>query len=192
MNSLALFPLSAPLFPQQSLDLQIFEQRYLALISRCLKSEQGFGIVQIREGREVGAAPQIFQFGVEASIVDWRQQANGLLGITVVGKRKFTVRSTSVQADQLLLADVDWLEDEPRLPIPEYFDGLQILHQQLCEHPMVARMGLAEPQYSCELGWHLCQLLPLSVPDKVALLSMNDPEARLEQLAERVRRLGEE
>ena len=192
MSRLPLFPLSTPLFPQQHIDLQIFEQRYLTLISNCLKGDENFGVVQIREGREVGATPQIFQFGVEAAIVDWRQQPNGLLGIRIEGRRKFTVASTTVQGNQLMLADISWLPDEPRETLDDRHDGLVELYQQLRQHPLVAHMQLPEARYSCELGWHLSQLLPFPAPDKVDLLSMHDPEQRLQAIEQRLRKMSED
>ncbi len=191
MPMLPLFPLSNPLFPEQKLALQIFEQRYLSLVSRCLKNNDSFGIVQIREGREVGQPPQVFQFGVEAKIIDWEQRDNGLLGITVQGGRKFTLNSTQVEADQLMLAEVTWLPEEPFEPVPDEFDGLLDLARQLRQHPAIAALNLPDINSSRDLGWQLCQLLPLSAPDKVALLSLADPELRLEHLAERVARLGD-
>lgn len=190
MPQLALFPLSVPLFPEQKMSLQIFEQRYLSLVSRCLKEDKGFGVVQIREGREVGQAPQVFQFGVEAHIVDWEQLSNGLLGITIQGCRKFTLHSTRIEQDQLLMAEVEWLPEESCEPVPEHFDGLLDLALQLRQHPLVAKLNLPPIENARDLGWQLCQLLPLSAPDKVALLSLGDPELRLDHLAERVARMS--
>lgn len=191
MPQLALFPLSNPLFPQQTMTLQIFEPRYVSLVSRCMKNNEGFGVVQIREGREVGRGQQVFQFGVEARIVDWEQLDNGLLGITIQGGRKFTLHSTHIEKDQLMVAEVEWLPEEPCLPVPDYFDGLLELAEQLRQHPVVSAMKLPTIHNSRDLGWQLCQLLPLSPPDKVVLLSLNDPELRLEHLAERVTRMAD-
>lgn len=190
MSEIALFPLSNPLFPEQKMTLQIFEPRYVSLVSRCMKNDEGFGVVQIREGREVGRTPQVFQFGVEARIVDWEQLENGLLGITIQGCRKFTLSSTRVEPDQLMMAEVNWLPEEPCEPIPDHYDGLLDLAAQLREHPVVSQLNLPEIRNSRDLGWQLCQLLPLSPPDKVALLSLSDPGLRLEHLAERVSRLS--
>ncbi|GAB3092444.1 ATP-dependent protease [Aestuariicella hydrocarbonica] len=190
MSRLALFPLSNPLFPEQKMTLQIFEPRYLSLVSRCLKNDEGFGVVQIREGREVGSTPQVFQFGVEARIIDWEQLDNGLLGITVVGCRKFTLQNTQVDKDHLMEAEVTWLPEEALRPIPDRYDGLVDLAEQLRQHPVVSVLNLPTVKNSRDLGWQLCQLLPLSAPDKVALLSLDDPEVRLEHLAERVARLS--
>ena len=54
--TLPLFPLNTVLFPGCFLDLQIFEARYLDMISRCMKQGEGFGVVCILEGEQVGKA----------------------------------------------------------------------------------------------------------------------------------------
>ena len=191
-ENLPLFPLSNMLFPQQRLDLQIFEQRYLSLVSECLRNGTGFGVVQIREGKEVGPAAQVFQVGVEATIVDWTQLPNGLLGITIEGGRKFRLLSTEVQADELMRAQVLWLADEPQIEVPERFQGLNELCEQLKQHPAVHAFKLPPLVCSRDLGWQLCQLLPLSAADKVNLLALDDPMERLQRLAEQVANLSQE
>ena len=192
MASLPLFPLANPLFPDQVMSLQVFEPRYIKLVSECLKAEQGFGVVQIRDGREVGGVAQIFHFGVEAQIIDFEQLDNGLLGITVQGRRKFTVKSTEVLALNQLQADVAWLDSELEEPVPNEFDGLVLLLAELRQHPAVNALQLPAVGDARHLGWQLCQLLPLGAADKVALLSLHDPIERLYQLAERIRQLGED
>ena len=51
-----LFPLSTVLYPGGPLPLRIFEARYLDMISDCMKNEQCFGVVLIRDGSESGPA----------------------------------------------------------------------------------------------------------------------------------------
>jgi len=192
MSTFPLFPLAVPLFPEQVMSLQIFEPRYVKLVSESLKKQQGFGVVQIREGREVGGGAQIFQFGVEAKTIDFEQLPNGLLGVQVLGCRKFAVTATEQGAMKQLLAKVAWLADEVPMPVPDEFDGLSLLLVDLLLHPAVSALQLPACLDARHLGWQLCQLLPLSAPDKVALLSLADPILRLHQLAERIEQLGRE
>ncbi|MFI4920283.1 MAG: LON peptidase substrate-binding domain-containing protein, partial [Gammaproteobacteria bacterium] len=44
MEEIPLFPLQTVLYPGGPLSLRIFETRYLDMVSRCLKQEQGFGV----------------------------------------------------------------------------------------------------------------------------------------------------
>ena len=118
--SLALFPLNTVLFPGCTLDLQLFEARYLDMISRCMKKGESFGVVCILDGKEVGMAPDGYALiGCEALIRDFKQQDNGLLGIRVEGGRRFRVLDTGVQKDQLLVAEVQWLDEQPDQPLDE-------------------------------------------------------------------------
>ena len=50
-----LFPLHTVLCPGIVVPLHIFEERYRAMTRRCLDTGEPFGVVLIREGREVGS-----------------------------------------------------------------------------------------------------------------------------------------
>lgn len=195
MDSIALFPLNTLLFPGVPMELRIFEQRYLTMISRCLKQGQGFGVVKIISGDEVIKAdqwqpPEVFPLGVYVQVTDWNQLANGLLGISIQGERKFKVLKTHIDADRLLQAEVMFLPDEVVEPVGEAYNGLADLLGSLRDHPAVAGLKLPEVTNTRQLGWQLTQLLPLSTRDKLALLELSDPEARLDHLSVRVARLA--
>jgi Lon protease-like protein len=191
--TLPLFPLSTTLFPGCPLDLQLFEPRYLDMISRCLKQEIGFGVVTIFEGKEVGAAPtQLGAFGCEAVIRDWQKQENGLLGVRVEGIRRFKLLETEVQGDQLTIGTVEWLDEPEERPLLHKHDDLVALLQALAEHPMVAALGLdGIVRGQRELGYLLAYLLPFTPGQKNELLSLSHPEERLNQLHELLSTLQE-
>jgi len=180
--TLPLFPLNTVLFPGCTLDLQIFEARYLDMIGRCMKQGEGFGVVSIVEGEEVGSAPgQYAMIGCEARITDFQKQDNGLLGIRVLGGRRFRVMATEVQRDQLLLADVQWLPELPELPLDDQHEDLLALLVALAEHPMVAALDMgSEASGQQSLAYQLAYLLPFTDPDKLGLLAEDDPGQRLQ------------
>ena len=180
--TLPLFPLNTVLFPGCVLDLQIFEARYLDMVARCMKQGTGFGVVCILDGREVGNAPQgIAGIGCEALIRDFQQQDNGLLGIRVEGGRRFEVLGTELQRDQLLLAQVEWLDDAPEQPLQEEDQDLLALLKALAEHPMVAALNMStEVAGQQSLSNQLAYLLPFAEADKIELLQVNDPQQRLD------------
>ena len=180
--SLPLFPLNTVLFPGCVLDLQIFEARYLDMIARCMKQGTGFGVVCILEGGEVGEAPQdIARNGCEALIRDFQQQDNGLLGIRVEGGRRFEVLSTELQGNQLLLAEVDWLDELPEQPLEHEDQDLLALLKALAEHPMVAALNMStEVPGQQALANQLAYLLPFAEQDKLELLQVDDPQQRLD------------
>ena len=181
---LPLFPLNAVLFPGCMLDLQLFEARYLDMVSRVMKLGEGFGVVCILDGEEVGQAPEGYALvGCEALVRDFQQQDNGLLGIRVQGGRRFRVVSTQVQRDQLILADVEWLDELPERPLQEADADLVALLAALAEHPMVAALNMgvtASGQQS--LANQLAYLLPFTEEDKVELLELSDAQERLDAI----------
>ena len=182
--TLPLFPLNTVLFPGCVLDLQIFEARYLDMISRCMKQGEGFGVVCILEGTEVGAAAGLFAaIGCEALIRDFQQLPNGLLGIRVEGGRRFRVQRAQVLPDQLTLAEVEWLEEASEQPLRDEHADLAALLGALSAHPMVAALGMpSEPAGQEALANQLAYLLPLDSEQKLQLLDTPGAELRLELL----------
>jgi Lon protease-like protein len=182
--SYPLFPLNTVLFPGCILDLQIFEARYLDMVSACMKRGEGFGVVTILEGEEVGEAASRFSaLGCEALIRDFQQRSNGLLGIRVEGGRRFRVERVEVQADQLTLARVEWLDEPEDAPLLAEHADLAALLSALAEHPLVAGLamgGVVAGQQA--LANQLAYLLPFATEQKLQLLQLDDPLRRLEQI----------
>ncbi|SQC68617.1 ATP-dependent protease [Pseudomonas aeruginosa] len=125
-----------------------------------MKQGTGFGVVTIGEGREVGEAPsRLAMVGCEASVRDWQQRPNGLLGIRVEGGRRFQVLSVEVQADQLSVGEIEWFEDLPEQPLTYEHNDLAALLSVLAEHPMVAALEMGgEPggQQDLATSWPTC------------------------------------
>ncbi|WP_339525850.1 LON peptidase substrate-binding domain-containing protein [Pseudomonas sp. EA_35y_Pfl2_R111] len=182
--TLPLFPLNTVLFPGCMLDLQIFEARYLDMISRCMKQGEGFGVVCIIDGAEVGeAAGQFSAIGCEAVIRDFQQLPNGLLGIRVEGGRRFRVQRAQVLPDQLTLAEVDWLDERVEQPLEAEHADLVALLGALSAHPLVESLGMGrEPAGQEALANQLAYLLPLDAEQKLQLLEIPEVQLRLELL----------
>jgi uncharacterized protein len=189
--TLPLFPLNTVLFPGCMLDLQIFEARYLDMISRCMKQGEGFGVVCIIEGAEVGeAAGQFSAIGCEALVRDFDQRPNGLLGIRVEGGRRFRVQRAQVLPDQLTLAEVEWLDEQPEQPLAAEHADLLALHGALSAHPLVESLGMpGAPAGQVALANQLAYLLPLDVEQKLQLLEISEVMLRLELLQQLLERL---
>ena len=189
-QTIPLFPLSTVLFPVGRMSLQIFESRYLDLVSSCLKGGTGFGVVWLREGSEVqkeGTAfsPKLAQVGTYANIVDWDSLPNGLLGLTIEGKKKFRLISSFQRDDKLHMAEVEWIESEPVIDLSGESEDMHSILSQLLEHPHIERLKLAPDVNDIStLSFLLAQLLPINETVKFDLLSTDEPINRLEILAE--------
>lgn len=179
-----LFPLNTVLFPGCILDLQIFEARYLDMISACMRRGESFGVVGILAGSEVGeAAWQFAHIGCEALIRDFQQRPNGLLGIRVEGGRRFAVETAEVQANQLTLAEVRWLDEAEEVPLQGGHADLAALLNALAEHPLVAGMGMGGVVAGQQaLANQLAYLLPFEIEQKLQILSLDSPARRLAQV----------
>jgi Lon protease-like protein len=187
-TELPLFPLSSVLFPGGTLGLRIFEPRYLDLVKRCGRSGEGFGICLILEGSEAGAPAVPAELGTEAAIVDFSMTEDGLLGLTVQGRRRFHVERTRVRDDGLVLGDVRWLPDEVPTPLLAEHALLstllaRILDKAGIEHDGIGKGPLAD---ACHVSWRLAEWLPLSSEERQWLLQLDDPHARLQKLVERL------
>ena len=113
-----LFPLRTVLYPGGPLPLRIFEPRYLDMISGCLKNDEPFGVLLIREGREDGPA-STYDVGTLARITDWYMGSDGLLGITAIGGQRFRLHSSRRREDGLNIGDIEILPAETEMALPE-------------------------------------------------------------------------
>ena len=181
-QELPLFPLATVLLPGGPLALRVFEPRYVDMVARCLRGENRFGVVAIREGAEVGAATP-YEVGTSAEIVDWQREESGLLMIVAHGRDAFRALQTRRQHDGLYVGTVEWLEPLPPLELPSVYAPLAALLRQLVDALPPYRALNPKFDDAVWVGSRLIELLPLALPRKQALLEVRDAVARLEQLA---------
>ena len=194
IQEIALFPLSLVLFPGGRLDLQIFEQRYLDLVSYCMKNNTGFGVCLLKSGAEIileGEQQKIHRIGTFGKIIDWDQLENGLLGITVEGSTKFRIADCWQGDSGVLQAEVEFSEidsvDIETIPLDDKFSGLSNLLQNLENHPLVEQKNLSINYNNLwELGWRLSELIPIETEQRQQLLELDDPWERVSNIEQLV------
>jgi Lon protease-like protein len=109
-----LFPLHTVLCPGIVLPLHIFEERYRALTQHCLETGAPFGVVLIREGREVGSGGTLALAGVGA-LVEIREAGrypDGRYDLLAAATGRFAIDAVDPEREPYLIADVTPLEDE--------------------------------------------------------------------------------
>ena len=180
----ALFPLGRPLYPGVLMKLRIFEQRYLKLVRDSMRTGEPFGVVPITSGREVGSTPIFMPWGTLVNIVDFDQQPDGLLGITIEGRRRFRVINHAVAEDGLIVADIEPAEEEPVLPPEPEQKDLLILMKDLVSGLKVGDVFPPGEPTQAQLSWRLATLLPLPGEVAMSLLKEGDPEIRLDIIRE--------
>jgi uncharacterized protein len=182
-GALPLFPLSTVLFPGGPLRLRIFETRYLDMVRRCFREGREFGVVLIREGGEVGEVAELAAVGTTARLTDFEPRADGLLGVSCLGARRFRISARHQQADGLHVGTVEYLPGEAPQQLGADFARLGALLRELL--PRLSEYQPLEPQFSdaAWVGYRWAELLPLSLEERQQVLELSDAHARLELVA---------
>ena len=176
----SLFPLNTVLFPGGPLPLRIFEPRYISMISHCMQNEAPFGVLLIRAGKESGPATT-HNVGTLARISDWYQGSDGLLGITAIGEQRFRLLSTTRQDDGLSVGDIQLLENEPSVALPDEYRELATILAGVLED--LGRLYEPLEKHFDDASWltaRFVELLPIDLEEKQRCLEQNDPLERLQ------------
>lgn len=210
LNSLPLFPLDTVLYPGGSLPLQIFEVRYLDMISRCFKAGAPFGIISLTEGSEVrlpkdngasgdGFASESFgSVGTLATIAELSVPQPGLMLIRCIGQHRFEISSREKLRHGLWIANVTRLDDDMVVPVPydlqRTANALGKIIKGLNERHEISRHKLMLPPHRLDdCGWvanRWCELLPMPVELKQRLMELDNPLVRLELVTDILDRSG--
>lgn len=187
MAEIPLFPLATVLLPGNTLELKIFETRYLDMIASCMRENNPFGVVLIHNGDETVVDAEIYSVGTTAVISDWENRADGLLGITALGVDRFEILSTRTQQDGLTMAEVAILDEESMPEMPEQFAYMLELLDHVSAHEGRIR---DDDQSFCSILYQLIYLLPLEAALKQRLLEIPDCNDRAVILHAELIRLG--
>jgi Lon protease-like protein len=189
--TIPLFPLSTVLFPDGVLPLQIFEARYLDMISRCLTEDEPFGVVLLTQGQEVRAPDAVERFagtGTLAQVADTTASTPGLLQVVCRGGSRFDVLDSERHANGLWMAEAALVEDDRAVRIPSDLkgaaDALDRVLASLHDVPQ-SRWPVQPPFRLDDCGWvsnRWCELLPLPNHQKQHMLMLDNPMIRLELL----------
>lgn len=180
---LPVFPLNTVVFIGSTLQLQIFEQRYLNMIKTCMKNQHGFITTLIRHGHEVNDIPEIYDLGTYVDIIDWNMLDNNLLSITVKGQQRARIHNTRTHHDNLISADLEYLDNLKKHKEDILDEELLALLKALSEHPFVsAKYPDMDFSSTVEIAYKLCELLPSSNTDKQQLLEAEHTQSLADHL----------
>lgn len=182
-----LFPLNVVLFPGGALPLKIFEKRYVDMVRNCLRNETGFGIVASIPCQENSQLP-FANIGVLVKITQADVNQPGLFHIRCLAQEKFKVISAKQAPDGLWLGEIEILEQENDMPIPDdlfssrvYFEQLiDSLQQQIDDEYL---MPFDKPYQLNSCLWlanRWCEILNIPLQQKQHMLALDSPLLRLE------------
>jgi Lon protease-like protein len=164
---LPLFPLHTVLCPGIALPLHVFEDRYRMMVGRCLADNTPFGVVLIRDGREVGTgAVHLAGIGTMAEIREASRHSDGRFELLTVGTKRFRLQELLDGREPYLLGRVTPLDDELGDPvharklaervgrrIVRYLELLQPADgEDVDEHEIQLELGVSEPEAEPDLS----------------------------------------
>jgi len=197
LPDLPLFPLQSVLFPGAQLSLRVFEARYLDLVSRCLREQQPFGAICLRQGSEVRSADEAVLLettGVLAKLEEVDAEQAGVLRVRCLGTQRFEIDEPAQQADGLWTARA-WLIDDDAVvaPAEALVATVRALANAIGALERKGGSPFLQPYRFDDAGWvanRWCELLPISLAAKQKLMALEDPQMRLRLVDEYLRSKG--
>ena len=177
-QKIPIFPLRTILFPGSKLPLRIFEPRYLDMVSACMRSKREFGIILSRKVPQPGML-ETYATGTLATIIDWNQGNDGLLGIIVLGTKKFELMSMVRQEDGLNIGEIKIIEREEDFKAPPNFDNMIKLLEAILDDIDLYEDGEKFFESASWVSFRFAEILPLKIEDKQKCLEFDDPILRL-------------
>jgi len=188
---IALFPLSATLFPGGRLGLKVFEQRYLELAKARIADNELFGVVTLTGGGEVGGNQSFAKVGTAARVQSYDVPQAGIFLLDVVAEDRFEVLKSSLDANGLHQAKVRWIRNEPKVKLGANYTELATMLAQVIEKTGADKF--AEPFALDDASWvgsRLVEIMQLPPSIKQSLLEINDAELRLKTVKQLISRVA--
>lgn len=139
--------------------------------------------------------------GTLAMIREFESPQSGLLQVECVGTQRFRVRSNELQKHGLWVAEVEAVNDDVALEIPDDLrhtaTALQRLIDTLEERRRAqgeaVRLPIGAPYQLNDCGWvanRWCELVPMQLELRQRLMELDSPLMRLELVSDLLARTG--
>lgn len=200
-DELPMFPLNTVLFPGQTLQLHVFEDRYRALVHHLLsipdRSQRLFGVVAIREGYEVGThgVQSVHRVGCVAQMTSVAPDEDGTFEIEIVGRERFHLQSLDASGTYL----VGTVETAPDAADPAAGAGrasqqatraretFAVYRSRLSELRGAEVLDVELPDDPVYLSYTLAATCLLTLRERQALLETGSADERLIMLRQAMR-----
>ncbi len=192
---LPMFPLNAVIFPGVSVPLNVFEDRYRALVHHLLRiddpAQRVFGSVGIREGYEIGehGAQSLFRIGCRVQLTEVEAQPDGTFSIVAVGLERIQLERLETTG----VFPVGHVVDRPEQDVEvseelleqarATFSAYRAAISEIRHDPYEGRLP-KDPTY---LSWTLAACAPLPMHERQALLEAEDAADRLRMVTDLLR-----
>jgi Lon protease-like protein len=174
LRDFPLFPLGLVVLPSELIPLHIFEDRYKAMIARCLEEESEFGIVWLADDglREIGCACEI------AEILE--RMPDGRINLIARGTRVFRIEE---RQDELAYpaGTVEFLDDGDEEVDPMAAAAAHIAYADLVEQATDRTPELAEIELMS--AYAMAATVEFGLDAKQGLLDLRSESARMKLVA---------
>jgi Lon protease-like protein len=190
-----MFPLNAVIFPGVSVPLNVFEDRYRALVHHLLRVEDPtqrvFGSVGIREGYEVGdhGSQSLFRVGCRVQLTEVESRPDGTFSIVAVGLDRIQLERLDTSGTFPVGHVVDRPESTASVPeellerARDTFTAYRAALAEISSDPYSGDL----PQDPSYLSWTLAACAPLPLHERQALLEAEDAADRLRLVTDLLR-----
>ncbi|HZP49816.1 LON peptidase substrate-binding domain-containing protein [Actinocrinis sp.] len=190
-TTLPLFPLGSVLFPGVVLPLHIFEPRYRKMVADLRELPEGearqFGVVAIRDGREVGAqsVESVYDIGCTARISALEAHEDGRYSLVTTGVQRFRLLDVDTSG-AYLIGEVEYLEepsDARAEALKTSSTALLLGYQRALAGLRGVRTGSIPelPDDPTVLSYLIAAAMVLDLRDKQRLLATPDTASRLQR-----------
>jgi Lon protease-like protein len=187
---LKVFPLpGALLLPHAELPLNIFEPRYLAMISDSLASDRLIGMIQPdNDEADLSGAPALKQVGCAGRITSFAETPDGRILITLSGICRFAIVKEAISDKPYRQVEADFsgfaddLADTDEDDAVDRTSLLKVFQEYLTANDMSADWDQVKAASTEALVNTLAVLAPHAPRDKQALLEAKDLKSRADVL----------
>jgi Lon protease-like protein len=156
-----------------------------------MKTDTGF-VITLSTNNQSGES--LMSQGTFVEIIDFNQLPNGLLGITVKGCQKVSIKSVEQLESGLHYANISPITEptvDDQAVLAQFPELINVL-SQLKEHPQVKSLPLEIDLLSAEsVSYQLAGLIPITPIQKQSLLEAFDASQRMNMLAKIVNKISE-
>ncbi len=187
-KSLPIFPLeNAVVMPDADLPLNIFEPRYLNMITDALATHRMFGMVQPDPSRS-GSPPPVYRTGCSGRITSYKETDDGRILIALTGVCRFDIQQELATTRGYRVVVPDWsrftldLESDEGTTFEDRLRLLGVLRRYFQSKNLDTDWETLEKMPKLQLIHTLTTLLPLDSASKQAVLEAIEPSGRVEAL----------
>ena len=190
-NIIPVFPLSNfIIFPKTTVPLNIFEPRYLAMVTHALSTPSRLiGMVQpLGENTQTDASgnPLLFETGCAGRLSFFQESDNGRFAIALTGLCRFNRRGQQLDPNGFLVADVDWhpFAHDLRIDVSAFDRGplIQVMRRYFDLKGFETDWTQIENSDNDQLLATLSMVCPFEIAEKQALLEADTMAKRAELL----------